>query len=128
MNPQLLEFEQIFTSCLNAVKKELLYRTASTLSNNYQHFVEEGSSIPFEKLTLTDKKELVKLFVEDPKVLDRLYEFVFARTLNTSSEEKMRSTTVRLFDTRYNEKNLELMKRKFEERVATSKLATVRDR
>ena len=98
MNPQLLEFEQIFTSCL------------------------------FEKLTLTDKKELVKLFVEDPKVLDRLYEFVFARTLNTSSEEKMRSTTVRLFDTRYNEKNLELMKRKFEERVATSKLVTVRDR
>lgn len=66
--------------------------------------------------------------MEDPKVLDHFYEFVFAKILNVGNEEKMRSTTIRLYDNKYNEKNLEMMKRKFEERVATAKLGITRER
>lgn len=70
----------------------------------------------------------MKLFIEDAKVLDNLYEFVFAKILHPNNDEKMRSTTVRLFDNKFNEKNLEMMKRKFQERVATTRQGTFREK
>jgi len=79
-------------------------------------YFEEEKLVPFERFSKTDRKELLYRFLGHTDVLEKFYRFVFDK-----QEQPKDFSGVKPFDDKYNRANLQLMKKKFEERIKSTK-------